>query len=248
MKKATANTTANTVAPVAKETTGKSNTKAAAGGLVIFVSEDGQSMEVDRQSARQVGLIRNMLDLSPPEGTLTFPLANVKSTIMSKVIEFIQFHQNDAAPVRNATSAIDGGIIDEDDPNAGVTPNVSALRLEGQAEGMASKFTMASDSSSSDDDFSDGDHDEYLHEEYLCNVTPWDQKFMDNLDLATLLELTKAANYLNVALLLDLCCRTIAKQMTGLKAEELRKKFNLTNDFTPEEEAKMAAEFAWIDE
>ncbi len=219
---------------------------------VTFITEDGQSLEVDRKCAIQVGLIRNMLVMSPPEASLTFPLANVKSTIMSKVIEFMQFHQNDVSlPVRDSGLVRrQDVVVDEYDPHGGLTPNVSALRIEGNPDGVPSR-SGAFDSSTSDDDdddFGQDDDNEYFQEEYLCNVTPWDQKFMDGLDLATLLELTKAANYLNMTVLLDLCCRTIAKQMTGLKAEELRKKFNLTNDFTPEEEAKMAAEFAWIDE
>lgn len=245
MKKASLTTTT----PASESTTSQTNSKQQEtnGPTVTFISEDGQALEVERQCARQVGLIRNMLDMSPPDSSLTFPLANVKSTIMTKVIEFLQFHQSDVSlPDKDpyGGSLRRQEIIDEDDPKAGQTPNVSALRLQGDSEAASSNDFSSSD----DDDLAFDDDDEYLHEEYLCNVTPWDQKFMDSLDLATLLELTKAANYLNITLLLDLCCRTIAKQMTGLKAEELRKKFNLTNDFTPEEEAKMAAEFAWIDE
>lgn len=36
--------------------------------------------------------------------------------------------------------------------------------------------------------------------------------------------------------------------MSGLKSEELRKKFNLVNDFTKEEQEKLSNEFAWIGE
>lgn len=204
-------------------------------------------MEVEGKCALQIGIIKAMLETSPPGGNLTFPLPSVKSTIMSKVIEFMQFHQNDAISAPKSQSPVTDGAnktVDEDDPGYEASePDVSALHIASKA-GFARDESDV-DTSSSEDSF---DEDEYLYEEYLCKVTPADQKFMDALDLSTLLELTKAANYLNMPLLLDLCCRSIAKQMTGLKADELRKKFNLPNDFTPEEEAKMAAEFAWIEE
>jgi S-phase kinase-associated protein 1 len=60
--------------------------------------------------------------------------------------------------------------------------------------------------------------------------------------------MTSAANFLAMEPLLDLCCKTIAGHMTGLSTEELRAKFGIVNDFTPEEEARMRAEFGWADE
>lgn len=48
--------------------------------------------------------------------------------------------------------------------------------------------------------------------------------------------------------LLDLTCQAIADHMKGLDVEGIRKKFNIENDFTPEEEAKIKEEFAWAEE
>jgi len=45
-----------------------------------------------------------------------------------------------------------------------------------------------------------------------------------------------AANYLDIKGLLDLSCAKIASLMKGKTAEEIRKVFNIPNDFTPEEE------------
>jgi hypothetical protein len=183
---------------------------------ITLVTEDGQRVLLERKSAQQIGILKTMLN-SPSN---IFPVPAVKSTILTKVVEFLDQHADDpiASPPKQPTVSSDD---DDEDDNADVS-------------------TLTLDSPGSSDD-------EYIYEDYLASVTPWDQRFLD-IDLPTLIELTKAANYLNVPILLDLCCRTIARQMTGLKAEELRKKFNLPNDFTPEEEAKMAAEFAWIEE
>ena len=57
-----------------------------------------------------------------------------------------------------------------------------------------------------------------------------------------LFELILAANYMDVKALLDLCCAKVASMMKGKTAEQIRKTFNIVNDFTPEEEAAIIAE------
>jgi S-phase kinase-associated protein 1 len=41
---------------------------------------------------------------------------------------------------------------------------------------------------------------------------------------------------------LDVGCKTVANMIKGKTAEEIRKTFNITNDFTPEEEAQIKKE------
>ncbi|EEF29196.1 skp1, putative [Ricinus communis] len=54
-----------------------------------------------------------------------------------------------------------------------------------------------------------------------------------------------AANYLNVKGLLDLTCQTVADMIKGKTPEEIRKTFNIKNDFTPEEEEEVRRENQW---
>ncbi|KAL2636363.1 hypothetical protein R1flu_007842 [Riccia fluitans] len=63
----------------------------------------------------------------------------------------------------------------------------------------------------------------------------WDADFV-KVDQATLFDLILAANYLNIKNLLDLTCQTVADMIKGKTPEEIRKTFNIKNDFTPEEE------------
>ena len=55
----------------------------------------------------------------------------------------------------------------------------------------------------------------------------------------------QAANYLSIKNLLDLTCETVACMMKGKTLEEIRKKFNIKNDYTPQEEEKVRGENQW---
>jgi S-phase kinase-associated protein 1 len=78
-------------------------------------------------------------------------------------------------------------------------------------------------------------------------IVPWDRDFIA-VSQTTLFKLTLAANYLEFKKLLDLCCKTIAGQLRGKTPEEIRKVFNIKNDFTPEEEAAVRKENEWVEE
>lgn len=51
---------------------------------------------------------------------------------------------------------------------------------------------------------------------------------------------TQAANYLDIKGLLDVTCKTVANMIKGKTPEEIRKTFNIKNDFTEEEEAQVS--------
>jgi len=56
---------------------------------------------------------------------------------------------------------------------------------------------------------------------------------------------SQAANYLDIKGLLDLTCQTVADMIKGKTPEEIRKTFNIKNDFTPEEEEEVRRENQW---
>ena len=63
-----------------------------------------------------------------------------------------------------------------------------------------------------------------------------------------LFELILAANYMDIKPLLDLTCATVASMIKGKTPEEIRKTFNIANDFSPEEEAQVREENKWCEE
>ena len=103
--------------------------------------------------------------------------------------------------------------------------------------------------------------------EMLC----WIPNEMTNLcllqvDQGTLFELILAANYLDIKVtsvlrynrhvrsllsyqgLLDVTCKTVANMIKGKTPEEIRKTFNIKNDFTQAEEEQVRKENEWCEE
>ena len=100
------------------------------------------------------------------------------------------------------------------------------------------------------------------------DIDEWDQKFMQ-VDQEMLFEIIlvshtparphhtrvlvlnfhlQAANYLDIKALLDVGCKTVANMIKGKSPEEIRKTFNIQNDFTPEEEDQIRRENEWAEE
>nr|GMC64577.1 SKP1-like protein 1A [Ipomoea batatas] len=70
------------------------------------------------------------------------------------------------------------------------------------------------------------------------DLKDFDANFI-KVDHETLLDLIIAANFLNIKSLLDLTCQTAANLIEKMTVEEVRKFFNIQNDFTPEEEEEI---------
>lgn len=69
-----------------------------------------------------------------------------------------------------------------------------------------------------------------------------------NVEQVLLFELILAANYMDIKPLLDLTCATVASMIKGKTPEEIRTTFNISNDFSPEEEAQVREENKWCEE
>ncbi|KAL7751910.1 hypothetical protein RI367_002432 [Sorochytrium milnesiophthora] len=79
------------------------------------------------------------------------------------------------------------------------------------------------------------------------DIEEWDAEFI-NVEQELLFEIILAANYLDIKPLLDLGCKTVANMIKGKTPEEIRKTFNIDNDFTPEEEEQIRKENEWAED
>ncbi|XP_022809997.1 S-phase kinase-associated protein 1 isoform X1 [Stylophora pistillata] len=126
--------------------------------------------------------------------------------------------------------------MDEDDDEPVPLPNVNAAILRKVIQWATHHK----------DDPPPPDDDENK-EKRTDDIDPWDQEFL-KVDQGTLFELILAANYLDIKGLLDVTCKTVANMIKGKTPEEIRKTFNIKNDFTPEEEEQVRKENEWCEE
>ena len=72
-------------------------------------------------------------------------------------------------------------------------------------------------------------------------VSEWDYNFI-NQELNIVFEIMTAANFMDIPSLLDLCTAKVASFIIGKTSDEIRKTFNLKNDFGPGELEKLLEE------
>jgi len=89
--------------------------------------------------------------------------------------------------------------------------------------------------------------DDENKEKRTDDISSWDAEFL-KVDQGTLFELILAANYMDIKGLLDVTCKTVAEMIKGKTPEEIRRTFNIKNDFTPNEEEQVRKENDWCEE
>ena len=90
--------------------------------------------------------------------------------------------------------------------------------------------------------------EEQVEEKRREEITGWDSDFVNRLSQLELFELILAANFLDNKPLLDLTCKSVAFMIRGKTPDEIRKTFEIKNDFTPEEEERVREENHWVEE
>ncbi|RLC98813.1 MAG: hypothetical protein DRI46_10650 [Chloroflexi bacterium] len=63
-------------------------------------------------------------------------------------------------------------------------------------------------------------------------LADWNKKFFEEFDNPTIFEIILAANFLDAKFLLDTTCKVVANLIKGKSTEEMRKVFNIKNDFS----------------
>jgi S-phase kinase-associated protein 1 len=154
---------------------------------VTVIAPDGKTFSLSRKAALKSDFLRGMLE-DVGEGPLpeAIPLQAVDSSVMQKVIDFLEHH------------------ADQDLPQI-------ERPLRTNVEDV---------------------------------VPQWDREYLAMSD-DELFKVIAAANYLAAQSLMDLTCAKVATIIKGKTPEEIRQRFNIENDFTPEEEAKIREEYRW---
>jgi S-phase kinase-associated protein 1 len=191
--------------------------------LVELISEDGVSMKASRKCLRLSTMLSPMMEM-----TSKFPLVTVTGPTLRKVVEYLNAH-----------------VDDKDEHYIASQPNAPKISPLDDDDSIVRTSSTAQSQAENDDEYK---VENIMAGRYRGLLTPFDQRFLASMDVPILIEVTKAANYLGIERLLDLCCRGIASQMRGLSAEGIRQKFGIKNDFTPEEEANLKRYAAWTED
>lgn len=78
-------------------------------------------------------------------------------------------------------------------------------------------------------------------------VDEWYANFIDVEKMDDLIDVVVASNFQDIDPQIELSCAKLASLIKGKSAEEIRKKFGIENDFTPEEEAQIREENKWAE-
>jgi len=192
---------------------------------LCLVSEDGQEISLPKHLIQRIGMLKNM-----PQQSSAAPISlPIKTVVLAKVIEYLQIPVTDMQVDSNSET------------QTSQTSQASEISNSEDSNG-------SEDSDSTDTDSESDDNSIFEQVESLQEQTAAEHHFFLSMDISTLVEVTQAANYLFIPDLLDGCCRGIARAMTGLKADEMRRMFNLPDDLTAQEKSQMAHEFAWVED
>lgn len=205
-----------------------------------MLTEDGHTVQVPDDLLPYITLLKQTFELGRLNtSNKPIPLPKIRASTFAKVLEWAALHKDD--PTINAAS-INTAPVKKTQDKIELKLNIKKNADDEDEEMEAADSAMKESETGTADKFSMEDLD---WDPLIC---PADRKYLESISIPNLIDLTAAANYLAMEPLLDLCCKSIASQMSGLSVEELRVKFNIPNDFTPEEEAKLKAEFGWADE
>ncbi|KZV41122.1 hypothetical protein F511_09318 [Dorcoceras hygrometricum] len=164
---------------------------------------------------------------------MSFTDAASQKVIVLKSSDGETFEVDEAVAVESQTikHMIEDNCADTTIPLPNVTSKILAKVIEYCKRHVESAAKASSDGVSTDKVVDD-------------DLKNFDAEFV-KVDQGTLFDLILAANYLNIKSLLDLTCQTVADMIKGKTPEEIRKTFNIKNDFTPEEEEEVRRENAW---
>ncbi|KAH8203438.1 hypothetical protein TruAng_002422 [Truncatella angustata] len=187
---------------------------------VRLQSNDNAVIEVDKAVAERSLLIKNMLeDLGETAVSQIIPIPNVSA----KSCLLLKPLPRPRAPCLG--------------PPANIVPQVTEPVLRKVIEWCEHHRQDPAPTNEDDND----------NRKKTTEIDEWDQKFMQ-VDQEMLFEIILASNYLDIKPLLDVGCKTVANMIKGKSPEEIRKTFNITNDFTPEEEEQIRRENEWAED
>ena len=204
---------------------------------IIKVESNDNQIFVTRTLGQFSVTLQNMLEdlkeVDDEEEENLVPVPNVEGKILKKVIDYCDHYGLHSDEPEGDKKIVDEKSDDDEDDD--------------DKKKDKDKEDDESDSDSDDvvegEDKSDTESDTEINSNAL-KIDPWDKEFC-KVEQEDLFKLILAANFLDIKPLLELGCKTVANMIRGKTPDEIRKTFNIKNDFTPEEEEQIRKENEW---
>ncbi|KAK7754463.1 hypothetical protein SLS62_003483 [Diatrype stigma] len=183
---------------------------------VTLQSDDSEQFTVDRKVVLPSGLIRELLeDLPELEATMVIPIPGCSGAVLEKVLEWCERYCDGA-------EIVDFYTADEKE--------FTSWWVEHPARKQETRPYQTT----------------HRGQESVANldVPIWDSIFLD-VGMDDLIDLINAANYLEIEVLFERCCKTMAVKLTGKTTEEMRKILGVVSDLAPEEEKRIREDNEW---
>lgn len=194
--------------------------------MILLSTADGKMFRVAEEFVSQLVTIGNMVaDMgAADDDTIPIPLPNVNANILQLVLQYIEYHWSNPLPFYY------------------FPPD----KTKNPAEPTPDQQKPTPSSSSNNKKKSKEEEYDYHRSD---DVVEWDKHFIGQMPQHVMFEVILACNFLDYKPLLDACCKTIAEKIKTIgNPEDIRKHFNIKNDFTPEEEEQMIRENEWVNE
>ncbi len=134
------------------------------------------------------------------------------------------------------SSVLSDMVVDDDDPDVQIPLGIETFILQ-KVVSFCDLYRIQPFKQLTQEPLRTADIRYYVPDQYV--------KFLD-LDVPTIFQILQAANFLDIAPLLDLMCLKIACMMKGQTPENMRKTFGIENDLTLEEQLEFTQAHSWI--
>lgn len=196
---------------------------------ITLVSADGTEFEAPLNKIRYSGLVKEIIE-EDEDCEESIPLPNVHDKELKYILEYCDFHVVDESSSEKENENkmdVDEEKKDEEKKDEEKKEKKDEEKNERLNEANPIKCPLESND--------------------IKEIVPkWYSDFIlrvSNGDDNNVIELMKAANYMQVHTLIELCCAYTATQIKGRSPEEIRKHFKIEDDFTEEEKAAFAKEY-----
>lgn len=187
---------------------------------------EGEVHSVPTRVLNKFGMIKSIMESGDFNPDDIIPLAQVRSGCFQTIVEWTRQQ-----------------VAFED-----TSPDHSSGQGTGNGQSINHGKSTGSGKSINHSDSSANGHGDDLIDHRVTDIPPCDIVFIQSLRREEVFEMMEACNYLQLELLLQYLCKTVADWMDKLTVQQIWDQFGILSDFTPEENEQIKNENSWAEQ